>query len=164
MSNISIIVAAAEDHAIGQNGDLIWHISADLRRFKALTTGHTIIMGRKTWESLPNGALPNRRNIVISRNPQFSPLNAEVYASIDSALEACQGEDEIFIIGGAQIYRQTIDKASRIYLTRVYATYPQADAHFPQIDTRAWNIESQQEEMTNPDGTKYQFIDLIRNK
>ena len=116
---ISIIVAIADNNAIGGGGDLLWHISEDLRRFKSLTLGHTIIMGRKTWDSLPKGALPGRRNVVISRNKDFQAPGADLYSSIEDAISSCGADEHLFIIGGAEIYKQTIDKAHNLFLTRV---------------------------------------------
>ena len=108
---LSIVVAVAKDGAIGKGNDLLWHLPGDLKRFKALTTGHTILMGRKTFESLPNGPLPQRRNVVISRSLQSSD-GVEVFASIDEALETLsESDDEVFVIGGGEIYRQTLERA-----------------------------------------------------
>lgn len=137
-----IIAAVANDRAIGRSGDLVFHISADLKRFKALTTGHTIIMGRKTFESLPKGALPNRRNIVVTRNSSLSFPNAETAASIEEALELARtaGESEAFIIGGAQIYSQTLPLADRLEITAIEATAPDADAYFPELSTVQWQL------------------------
>ncbi|MDR1563133.1 MAG: dihydrofolate reductase, partial [Dysgonamonadaceae bacterium] len=135
---ISIIVAAGKNNEIGQGGRLLCHLPVDLRRFKAITTGHAVIMGRRTFDSLPGGALPNRRNIIISRNPELKPEGAETASSLDTALIRLINMEEIFIIGGAQIYRQVIEQADRIYLTRIHATFPQADAYFPEIDKTQW--------------------------
>ena len=135
---LAIVVAVAQDGAIGRGGDLLWHLPADLKRFKALTTGHTILMGRKTFESLPKGALPNRRNFVISRHTASLP-GAEVYPSIADALEALQPlDEEIYVIGGGEIYRQLLPRTERIYLTRVEVTYPDADTFFPELDMNQW--------------------------
>ena len=131
---ISLIVAVAEDRAIGDKGNLLWHLSSDLKRFKAITTGHTIIMGRKTYDSLPNGALPNRRNIVISRQLK-SLKDAEVYSDIDEALKATSDEDTVYIIGGGEIYNKTFPLAEELHLTLVYKSYPEADTGFP-----AWKL------------------------
>lgn len=156
-----MIVAAAEDGAIGRGGDLIWHISSDLKRFKALTMGHTIIMGRKTWDSLPKGALPGRRNIVVTRDKNFSAKDADVYYSLEDAINSCQ-DKETFIIGGAQIYHQAMSMVSKLFLTRVYASYPDADAFFPEIIADEWSVDSEEAITETADGLRYQFIDLIR--
>lgn len=161
IQNLSMIVAAAEDGAIGRGGDLIWRISADLKRFKALTMGHSIIMGRKTWDSLPKGALPGRRNVVVTRDKNFSAEGADVYNSLEDAIDSCQ-ETEAFIIGGAQIYRQAMPMVSKLFLTRVYASYPDADAFFPEIIADEWDIANEEVAAETPDGLRYQFIDLIR--
>ena len=140
---ISLIVAVAEDRAIGDKGNLLWHLSSDLKRFKAITTGHTIIMGRKTYDSLPNGALPNRRNIVISRQLK-SLKDAEVYADIDEALKAASNEDTVYIIGGGEIYNKTFPLAEELHLTLVHKSYPEADTHFPEWKLTDWNILKQE--------------------
>lgn len=140
---ISLIVAVAEDRAIGDKGNLLWHLSSDLKRFKAITTGHTIIMGRKTYDSLPNGALPNRRNIVISRQLK-SLKDAEVYSDIDEALKAASDEDTVYIIGGGEIYNKTFPLAEELHLTLVYKSYPEADTRFPEWKLTDWNILKQE--------------------
>ena len=127
MKNLSIIAAVARNNAIGKGGDLLCHLSADLQRFKALTTQHTIIMGRRTFESLPKGALPNRRNIVVTRNPAFSAPGVETFLSLEDALWAAKDDGEVFVIGGEQIYRETIAMASRLYLTHIDASFSGAD-------------------------------------
>mgnify|MGYP003296582602 CR=1 FL=1 len=162
IQNLSMIVAAAEDGAIGRGGDLIWRISADLKRFKALTMGHSIIMGRKTWDSLPKGALPGRRNVVVTRDKNFSAEGADVYNSLEDAIDSCKGA-ETFIIGGAQIYRQAIPMVSKLFLTRVYASYPDADAFFPEIDPSVWEVSSCEAHPTDEKHHQaYRFIDYCR--
>lgn len=140
---ISLIVAVAEDRAIGDKGNLLWHLSSDLKRFKAITTGHTIIMGRKTYDSLPNGALPNRRNIVVSRQLK-SLKDAEVYSNIDEALKATSDEDIVYIIGGGEIYKKTFPRADELHLTLVHKSYPEADTRFPEWKLTDWNILKQE--------------------
>lgn len=140
---LSIIVAIASDGAIGRANDLLWHLPADLKRFKELTTGHTILMGRKTFESLPHGPLPNRRNIIISRSLPAQP-GAEVYPTIQQALEACASDGEVFIIGGGEIYRQLLPNTERIYLTRVQASFPDAEVFFPELDPTEWVEEARE--------------------
>ena len=141
---ISLIVAVAEDRAIGDKGNLLWHLSSDLKRFKAITTGHTIIMGRKTYDSLPNGALPNRRNIVISR--QLKNLkDAEVYSDFDEALKATSDEDIVYIIGGGEIYKKTFPRADELHITLVHKSYPEADTRFPEWKLTDWNILKQEQ-------------------
>lgn len=140
---LSIIVAVASDGAIGRANDLLWHLPADLKRFKELTTGHTILMGRKTFESLPRGPLPNRRNIIISRSLPAQP-GAEVYPTIQQALEACASDEEVFIIGGGEIYRQLLPNTEQIYLTRVQASFPDAEVFFPELDSTEWIEEARE--------------------
>lgn len=140
---LSIIVAVASDGAIGRANDLLWHLPADLKRFKELTTGHTILMGRKTFESLPRGPLPNRRNIIISRSLPAQP-GAEVYPTIQRAMEACASDEEVFIIGGGEIYRQLLPNTERIYLTRVQASFPDAEVFFPELDPTEWIEEARE--------------------
>lgn len=140
---LSIIVAVASDGAIGRANDLLWHLPADLKRFKELTTGHTILMGRKTFESLPRGPLPNRRNIIISRSLPTQP-GAEVYPTIQQAMEACASDEEVFIIGGGEIYRQLLPNTERIYLTRVQASFPDAEVFFPELDPTEWIEEARE--------------------
>ena len=140
---LSIIVAVASDGAIGRANDLLWHLPADLKRFKELTTGHTILMGRKTFESLPHGPLPNRRNIIISRSLPAQP-GAEVYPTIQQAMEACASDEEVFIIGGGEIYHQLLPNTERIYLTRVQASFPDAEVFFPELDPTEWIEEARE--------------------
>lgn len=134
---LSIIVALAQNGAIGVNNDLIYHLPNDLKRFKELTTGHTIIMGRRTFESLPNGALPNRRNIVLSTT-QTAYEGCEVYASLQEALSRCKEEAEVFVIGGSMVYAEALPLADTLYLTHVADTPQEADVFFPEYDVEAW--------------------------
>lgn len=134
---ISLIVAMSRDRAIGKGNQLLWHLSDDLKRFKALTSGRPIIMGRKTFESLPKGALPNRRNIIISRTIDHIP-GVEIATSLEHALSLCGEEDSIFIIGGGQIYKQSITIATELHLTIVEADFPEADTFFPLINQAEW--------------------------
>ncbi len=127
---MNIIVAVAENNVIGCHNKLIWHISEDLKRFKRLTTGHPIIMGRKTYDSIGR-ALPNRLNVVISRNADLKIEGCEVVGSLDEALKLTEGQDP-FVIGGGEIYRQALPLATKLYLTKVYQS-PEGDTHFPEI-------------------------------
>lgn len=162
MKDINIIVAITSNNAIGRNGDLVYRIKDDMRHFRDLTMGHTIVMGRKTWESLPKGALPGRRNVVISRNADYQAQGAEVYTSLEKALEKCN-TDKVFIIGGAQIYAQALPVAERLYLTSISAEVPDADTFFPEIDNSQWAVESLEPKQTDEStGVKYQFICLSR--
>ena len=160
--NISIIVAIAENRAIGFENKLLYWLPNDLKRFKALTTGHTIIMGRKTFESLPKGALPNRRNIVLSRQDIEFP-GAERYASLEAALAQCRNEEEIFIIGGASVYQEALPLADKLCVTHIDDSPEQADAFFPEIDPSVWKVTSCE---AHPSDEKhhqaYRFIDYCR--
>ena len=138
---IRIIVAVANDGAIGRRGDLVFRLRDDMRHFRQLTTGHTIIMGRRTWESLPKGALPQRHNIVISRNKAYRAPGAEVFHSLDDALKTIEPEGIAYIIGGAQIYEQALERASQINITQIHATAPDADTHFPTLNPDITRLE-----------------------
>lgn len=158
----TIIAAVAHDGAIGRNGDLAFHISADLKRFKALTTGHTVVMGRRTFESLPKGALPNRRNIVVTHNAAYSAPGIETAASLDEAL-AMAASNEIFIIGGGEIYRQAIGMADRLELTEIDADCQGADTFFPAVDPAQWQPVSATGPDTDPrTGIPYRFATYTR--
>ena len=133
---ITIIVAASENDVIGNNNKLIWHLSKDLIRFKNLTKGHHVIMGRKTFESMPK-ALPNRTNVVITRNKNYTAENITVVDSLENALKVCKDDPQPFIIGGGEIYRIGLTYAKRIELTRVYHNF-EGDTTFPQIDKNFW--------------------------
>lgn len=160
---INIIVAIAPDNAIGRKGDLLFHIGADLRRFKELTMGNPIIMGRKTFESLPKGALPGRRNIVISRNSAYEAPGAETIGSLDEAIKLCEASEKVFIIGGAQIYGEAIATADRLCLTRFDRTRDDADCFFPAIDPAEWQcIEEGEWNEDEKSGVRYKFETLER--
>ncbi len=145
---ISIIVAVAENGIIGSDGDMPWKLSSDLKRFKAITTGNPIIMGRKTFESIGR-PLPHRHNIVITRNKDYNPGGVTVVSSIDKAISVAQkwGEDnassEVCILGGGEVYRQFLDQANLIYYTEVLAN-PVGDTSFPTIDQNIWAIKSEE--------------------
>ncbi|MDP1622115.1 MAG: dihydrofolate reductase [Bacteroidales bacterium] len=145
---IAIIVAIAENGAIGKNNDLLWHIPEDLKRFKRITSGHPVIMGKRTWESLPRRPLPNRRNIVITDIPGEVVEGAEMAYSIDEAIAKCEPDEENFIIGGASIYRQFLLVANRLYLTFVHKSFD-ADAFFPEIDFSQWKLISKEDFSAN---------------
>ena len=134
--NITMIAAVAENNALGMDNKLIWHLSDDLKRFKNLTKGHHVIMGRKTFESMPK-ALPNRTNVVITRQAEYAAENAHVVNTLEAALALAQEDDRPFIIGGGEIYRQGLAFANCIELTRVHDDF-EADTFFPEIDTAVW--------------------------
>ena len=137
---ISLIVAMDEGRGIGVDGHLPWHLPADLKRFKSLTMSHHLIMGRKTYESIGN-PLPGRTMIIVTRNPNYQPDGCMVARSLDTAIEfARMGMDnEAFIIGGGDLFEQSIDLADRIYLSLVHASLP-ADVYFPEIDEEEWQV------------------------
>ena len=135
---ISIIAAIGRNNEIGKNGSLFCHLPADLKHFKEITSNHAVIMGRKTFESLPKGPLPNRRNMVVSRNSGLKIEGAEVYPSPDAAFIRLIDENEVFVIGGGQIYRQVLPVADKLYLTKIDADFPEADVFFPEIDFSVW--------------------------
>lgn len=135
---ITLIAAAAENNALGKNNDLIWHLPDDFKRFKAITSGHYIIMGRKTFESFPK-PLPNRTHVIISRQKNYNPENCIVVNSLEKAIEICPKDEDVFVIGGGEIYQQSIAIADKIELTRVHSTF-EADTFFPEIDTTIWEL------------------------
>ncbi len=151
---ISIIAAVAANGVIGCQGRLPWCLPEDLARFKSLTMGHTVIMGRRTFESLPHGALPGRRNIVLSRQP-LTLDGAEVFRSLDQALAQCRNEEEIFIIGGETVYRAALPVAGRMLLTLVEQS-PAGDAFFPPIDRHEW------QEIKKEKHSGFSFVELQR--
>lgn len=158
---ISIIVAITRDGAIGKDGDQMYYIAGDLKRFRELTTGNTVVMGRRTFEALPKGALPNRKNIVVTRNGEYKADRATVVTTPEEAITLAEGE--AFIIGGAQIYRSFIDSADRIYLTVIEAERPDADTFFPPIDSKKWKV-TEKGELLHDDKTNvdYRYITLTR--
>lgn len=157
---INIIAAVAENNAIGYQNKLLYHIKADMQRFRQLTTGNTVIMGRRTFDSLPGGALPDRRNIVLSRNSHEIP-GCEVYSSLDDALKHCSQNEEIFIIGGESVYRQALPIADRLYLTEIESTPDNADAFFPDY-SKGWKIIHSEEHETLKTHRHYKFTDYAR--
>lgn len=141
---ISIIVAIAENQAIGKNNDLLWHISEDLKRFRQITTGHTVIMGKKTYESLPKRPLPNRKNVVITDIPGEKIEGCEMAYSIQEAIAMCNPGEENFIIGGASVYRQILPYTDRLYITQVHRSF-EGDVFFPEIDYKQWILKKKED-------------------
>ncbi len=157
---INIIAAVSRNRAIGFENKLLYWLPNDLKRFKALTTGHTIIMGRRTFESLPKGALPNRRNVVLSRTQNDFP-GCDSYASLDEALAHCSPEEDIYVIGGASVYCQALPLADRLCLTEIDDTPASADAFFP--DYSDWEEETREEhDVDEKHHYRYAFVDYIR--
>ena len=137
---IAIIVIVDENNGIGRDGGLLCHLPNDLKHFKKLTTGHTIIMGRRTYESLPKGALPNRTNIVVTSDDKENYQGCTVVRSVEEAFSICKDEDKVFIIGGGQLYNTTIHLANKLYLTRIHHNFDDADTFFPVIDFDKWEL------------------------
>ena len=160
--NISIIVAIAENNAIGKNNELLWKLSDDLKRFKKITTGHTVIMGRRTFESLPGGALTNRKNLVISDIAGEVFENCQMAYSIEEALALCDEKDEAFVIGGGMIYKQFLPHARKLYLTVVHHEF-EADTYFPEINYDEWNeISRMSSSISEKNEYPHSFIILDR--
>ncbi|HEY5470981.1 MAG TPA: dihydrofolate reductase [Bacteroidales bacterium] len=155
---ISIIVAVSEDGGIGKDNELLWHISEDLKRFRRLTTGHTVVMGKKTWESLPRKPLPGRKNIVLTDVPEEYFDSSITAYSIDDALGKCEKDEEIFVIGGGSVYRQFMPIADRLYITHVHKKAG-ADIYFPTIDPAVWQvIEKEEFKEADNQGIPYTYI------
>ena len=159
---ISIIAALASNNVIGRGNQMPWHLSADLKRFKALTMGHHLIMGRKTFESIGR-PLPGRTTIVVTRRSDFAPPDVVVAPSLDAALELARGDGEVFIAGGADIYDQMIHRADRMYLTRVHADV-EGDAFFPDFDdVTEWSlVDSEHYEPDDKNPLPYSFLTYER--
>lgn len=173
----AIIVALADDGAIGRRGDLLCHISEDLKHFKALTTGSPVIMGRRTWESLPKRPLPGRLNIVATRQKGYSAPGAQTAPSLPAAIQLARDNhntlspesytlspesNTLFIIGGGEIYRQALPLADTLYLTRIHARYPDADTHFPEIDMSQWQVIEEEPHEAGKNHPAFTFQTLIR--
>lgn len=135
---ITVIAAVAENNALGKENQLLWHLPDDFKRFKTLTSGHYIIMGRKTFESFPK-PLPNRTHVIISRQANYHPEGCIVVNSLEQAIEACPKTEDVFIIGGGEIYRQSIAVADKLDLTKVHANF-EADTYFPEVDLSQWQL------------------------
>ncbi len=158
---ISIIAALDKNNAIGYKNNLLCYLPADLKHFKQLTTGHTIVMGRKTFESLPKGALPKRKNVVVTKNKNFRCENCEVIHSPDELFGLSHESEEIFIIGGAQIYNLFINKADRLYLTHIHHRF-EADTYFPEFDKNKWEIiEKEDFEPDEKNKFSFSFVNYI---
>lgn len=160
---LNLIVAVADDLAIGRDGNQPFFVSDDLRRFKSLTMGHPIIMGRKTFEALPKGALPGRRNIVVTRSAGFSAPDTEVATSVEHAIEMARDADEAFIIGGASIYRQALPYVDKLYVTRIFAHAEGADTFFPAIDDSWSKTAETPVAKDEKSGLCYQYIEYCRH-
>ncbi len=159
---MNLIVAIAQNYAIGNGNDLLWHLSADLKRFKALTTGHSVIMGRKTFESLPIRPLPNRKNIIITRSENSLFEGCETAHTLEEALQLCADDSDAFVMGGGEIYRQFLPIVDTLYITWVYRDF-EADTFFPEIDSNIWEVCEQSERFTDEKtGLDYAFYTYKR--
>jgi dihydrofolate reductase len=147
-----MIAAVAENNALGKNNDLLWHLPLDFKRFKEITSGHHIIMGRKTFESFPK-PLPNRTHVIITRQKDFKHDGCIVVQDIEKAVAVCPKEDDLYIIGGGEIYKQFIHLADQLDITRVHNSF-EADVYFPEIDPEIWELTS---EIFNPKDEKHLF-------
>jgi dihydrofolate reductase len=159
MPSVIVVAALMRDGGLGRGGELLVRIPEDLKRFKALTLGHPVVMGRKTWQSIGR-PLPGRRNLVLSRDPLFVADGAEVVPSFDAALEATRGDERIAVIGGASLYAAALPLADRLELTEIDAALP-ADTWFPPWDRTAWSREAGAA-ATSADGTTYRFVTYRR--
>ncbi len=162
-SGVSLIAAVAENGAIGYENKLIYWLPNDLKRFKALTTGHTIVMGRRTFESLPKGALPNRRNVVLTKNAHFIAENTEIFSSLEAALASCASDEDVYVIGGASVYAEALPLSDRLCLTVVHDTPAHADAFFPWLNPLEWEITNEERHSADErHAFAYTFVDLQR--
>lgn len=160
---ITLVAALAENNAIGLNNDLLWHLPDDFKHFKALTSGHYIIMGRKTFESFPK-PLPNRTHLIITRQTGYTaPEGCFVFSSLTEALDYAKEQEEVFVIGGGEIYTQSLPFADKLELTRVHATFD-ADTFFPEFDTQVWQLEkTTMHEKDEKHAFSFTFQTFIRN-
>ncbi|MCX8003912.1 MAG: type 3 dihydrofolate reductase [Burkholderiaceae bacterium] len=158
---VTLIAAVARNGVIGRDGRIPWHVPGDLPRFKRITLGHPVIMGRRTWESLGR-PLPGRRNLVLSRTPGFAPAGAEVFASLEAALAACAEAPEVFVIGGTEVYRAALPAAQRLLLTEIDADVD-GDAFFPDFDRSAWRETAREPHAAGADAAfPYAFVTYER--
>ena len=160
---ICAIVVIDERGAIGNKGGLLCHLPADLKHFKTITMGHSIMMGRHTLESFPKGPLPGRQNIVISRNPNYAPEGVTMVHSFDEAVASATMPGELFVLGGAQVYAGMFHMVTTLYLTRIHHTFEEADAHFPAINPDEWQeVASEHHDADDRNPYPYTFITLKR--
>jgi len=165
MSTISVICALAEDRGIGRKQELLWHLPNDMKRFKRLTEGHIVVMGRKTFESLPKGALPNRKNIVLTSMPEATGPTCIACATMEEAIQLSESDKEIFIIGGASVYEEALTFADKMYLTFVHSTFPDADVHFPDVNFDEWEeLKREDCKADEKHAYDYSFVDFVRRR
>lgn len=160
---ITIIAAMATNRAIGKNKQLLWHLPNDMKRFKSATMGHPVIMGRKTFESLPNGPLPGRKNVVLTMEPEHIVHNAVPCTNVNDALELCACDEHVFVIGGGMVYKRMLQVADRLMLTLVHHDFLDADTFFPEVDFNEWK-EVRREEFAADEKHlyAYAFVDYER--
>lgn len=159
MLNLSVIVAVAKDNVIGLNNTLPWHLPEDLKRFRALTTGHHIIMGRKTYESLGR-LLPGRTTVIVTRNLHYKIEGALIAHSLEAAIALCQNDNEPFLIGGAELYQHGLELANKLYVTEIELEVA-GDAHFPALEMSQWQ-ESAREAHVSEKGLKFSYVTYAR--
>lgn len=160
---ISIIVAIAENYAIGKKGDLLCHMPADLKHFKEITSGKTVLMGERTFFSLPKHPLPNRRNIVLTDVQGKTFKGAEAVYSLDELCAKVQGEEEAFVIGGGMVYRQMMERADKLYITHIHHSWEDADTFFPEIDAKVWKqLSAERHEADDKNPYDYTFAEYGR--
>ncbi len=156
---IALIAALDKNNGIGKDNKLLCYLPADLKRFKQLTTGHCIVMGRKTFESLPNGPLPNRRNIVLTRNHSFKADGVDVIHSLEDIFDICKNEEKVFVIGGEEVYKLFIQKADILHITRIHHQFD-ADAFFPDFNEKEWQLVNEVENQPDEKNKfSYSFLD-----
>lgn len=154
---VSVIAAMAQNRVIGINNTLPWRLPEDLKHFKALTMGHHIVMGRKTYESIGK-PLPGRTTVIVTRSPDYAIPGCLVAHSVEAALAACQDDDEIFFVGGAELYRQVLPRADRLYLTEIQRPF-EGDARFPEFSADQWREKGRdRRKVDEPDGLEYHFV------
>ena len=164
-AEVAIIVNVDQNNGIGKDGDLLCHLPNDLKHFKKITAGHTIIMGRKTYESLPKGALPNRINIVITSDNADNYPGCIVARSVDEAILLTKDKEKVFIIGGGKIYSSTLHLANKLYLTRIHHKFKDADTFFPEIDFNNWElIEEEKHKADDKHLYDYSFTTFIKKE
>ncbi len=158
---VSIIVATDQENGIGKDNQLMWHLPKDLKFFKNTTSGHTIIMGRKTYDSVGR-PLPNRRNIIITRQKDLKIEGVEVFNELENAVKACADEDEVFIVGGGEIYQQALPFTDKIYLTKVHQKF-NSDAFFPEFNKEEWKLISKEDhEPDEKHAFSFSFLTFVR--
>lgn len=161
--NIGAVVVVDQNNAIGNKGDLLCHLPNDLKHFKEITTGHTVVMGRRTFESLPKGALPNRTNVVISSASAENYPGCITAKSIEEALSKCNPNDDIFIMGGGQLYSATINITNSLYLTRIHHAFEEVDTYFPEINFDEWQlVEEEHHKADERHKYDYSFLKYVR--